>query len=80
MIDIATEEALPVRISGFGIPYLIVDVRQVEEVKEFLDAHGYIYHETPNAVTLDGQPSDSVLNLGKLTPQRLAELKKLLAA
>lgn len=75
MKDIATGSTLRVRISGFKVPYLIVDVRQVEQVKAFLQSKGYVYELIRNAVTLDGRETDVVFNFGKLSQERLDELK-----
>lgn len=64
MIDTSTGEKLIVSDEGVAGPYIIVPVDQLDEVCVLLDQHRIAYAVDESAVSADGDPLLSVINLG----------------
>ncbi|MDP1559932.1 MAG: hypothetical protein Q8M16_00870 [Pirellulaceae bacterium] len=64
MIDATTKARLAVSTDGEGGPYIMVPLKQIDEVRELLDANSISYWVDDNAISLDGKPEVTVVNLG----------------
>ena len=64
MVDVSTENPLYVSTDGDGGPYIMVPVQQVDDVRTLLDANNIDYWVDQSAISLDGQPEVTVVNLG----------------
>ena len=65
MIDIAAGSALRVSKDDLGGPYIILPVAQLDEVTSLLDANEVPYWVDELAISLDGKPETTVINLGR---------------
>jgi hypothetical protein len=54
----------PLRVSGDGgaIPYLMVPLKQLEEVRRLLDGRGIGYWVEETAISLGGRPAVAFIN------------------
>lgn len=77
MIDTTTRKPLYVSIEEDAGPYIMVPVAQLEMVRGLLDANHITYWVDEEAISLDGKPEVTVINLGQrsnpLTIQRLLD-------
>jgi hypothetical protein len=64
MIDSSTKSPLYVSTDGTAGPYIMVPVSQLAEVRRALDARKVRYWVDENAISLDGEPEVTVINLG----------------
>jgi len=64
MIDASTRKPLSVSTDGNAVPYIMVPVQQIDEVRALLDGHNIPYWLDDFAISLDGKPAVTVLNLG----------------
>jgi hypothetical protein len=64
MIDTSTKKPLYVSSDGDAGPYIMVPVQQIDDVRALLDANRIPYWVDENAISLDGQPEVTVINLG----------------
>ena len=64
MIDTSTKKRLHVSDNGDAGPYIMVPVRQIDDVRALLDANTIPYWVDENAISLDGKPEVTVINLG----------------
>ena len=64
MIDTSTKKPLYVSRDGNAGPYIMVPVQQIDEVRTLLDAYRIPYWVDENAISLDGKPEVTVINLG----------------
>ncbi len=64
MIDTSTEKPLTVSTDGDAAPYIMVPVRQIDVVRTLLDANEIPYWVDEDAISLDGKPEVTVVNLG----------------
>jgi hypothetical protein len=64
MIDATTQVPLEVSTDGEGGPYIIVPLKQVDDVRELLDANSISYWVDDIAISIDGKPEVTVVNLG----------------
>ena len=64
MKDSSTEERIAVVQDGDANPYIMVPVRQISQVRALLDADKIPYWVDEDAISLDGQPAITVVNLG----------------
>jgi hypothetical protein len=64
MIDASTQQPLSVSTDGDARPYIMVPVQQVDEVRALLDANDVPYWVDQYAISLDGKPEVTVINLG----------------
>jgi len=64
MIDISTEKPLYVSTDGDAGPYIMVPVQQIDNVRSLLDAHKIPDWVDEAAISLDGKPEVTVVNLG----------------
>jgi len=67
MIDAITERPLSVSTDGNSGPYIMVPVSQLEELRLLLDGNGVPYWVDQEAISLDGRPEVTVVNLGSDT-------------
>ena len=63
MIDSATQERVLVHSEGSGGPYIMVPLDQVAEIEEMLRGGGVSFWVDSDAISLDGKPAVSVINL-----------------
>lgn len=64
MIDISTNNPLRVSTDGDAGPYIMVPVEQIDHVRRLLDANNVPYWVDEVAISLDGKPEITVVNLG----------------
>ncbi|MCA9000246.1 MAG: hypothetical protein KDA80_24825 [Planctomycetaceae bacterium] len=64
MIDSTTKKPLHVSTDGDSGPYIMVPVEQVDEVGKLLDGHDIRYWVDEVAISLNGEPEITVINLG----------------
>jgi len=64
MIDSFTKERIKVNDDGDIAPYIIVQLDQLDLVKKLLDDAGFRYDEDEDAVSFNGQPYTTIVNLG----------------
>jgi hypothetical protein len=75
MIDAATDKPLYVSTDGDAGPYIMVAESQLEKVKKLLDANRVLYWVDEEAISLDGKPEITVINLGSASdPERIQRL------
>ena len=65
MIDVSNRRPLYVSTDGDAGPYIIVPVQQVNDVRALLDANSIPYWVDEDAISLDGNPEMTVVNLGR---------------
>jgi len=65
MIDTTTSEPLHVSTDGDGGPYIMVPVEQLDKVKALLNASAMAFWVDEEAVSVDGKPEITVVNLGR---------------
>ena len=64
MIDISTKRTMSVSTDGDAGPYIVVPVEQIDAVCALLDANSIRYWVDDVAISLDGKPEVTVVNLG----------------
>lgn len=64
MIDVSTKRPLSVSTDGVAGPYIMVPVQQIDDVRTLLDANNILYWVDEDAISLDGKPEVTVVNLG----------------
>ncbi|MDZ4658331.1 MAG: hypothetical protein SH868_12200 [Bythopirellula sp.] len=64
MIDVSTKNPVYVSTDGKAGPYIVVPVLQIEEVRTLLDANDVSYWVDEDAISLNGEPEITVINLG----------------
>ncbi len=65
MTDAATQKPLRVSTDGTAGPYIMLPVSQLDEVRRLLDSRRIRYWVEENAISLDGGPEMTVINLGR---------------
>ncbi len=65
MKDASTSKPLQVSTDGTTGPYIMVPVSQLDEVKALLDRNRVSYWVDEDAISLNGEPEVSVINLGR---------------
>lgn len=65
MTDATTKKPLRVSTEGTAGPYIRVPLSQLEEVQHLLDSRRIGYWVEENAISLDGAPYVTVINLGR---------------
>lgn len=65
MTDATTKKPLRVSTEGTAGPYIRLPVSQLEEVRRLLDGHSIRYWVNENAISWDGGPYFTVINLGR---------------
>ena len=63
MIDVSTKKPLYVSTDGDAGPYIMVPVQQLDHVRTLLDAKNIPYWVDEDAISLDGKPEVTVINL-----------------
>jgi hypothetical protein len=67
MTDTTTNKRILVSGGGSTGPYLMVPLKQLEEVRRLLDEHRIGSWVDENAISLDGQPAVAFVNFGRGT-------------
>ena len=78
MRDAVTQERITVLTDGDAGPYIMVPVAQVGEIAEVLRADDISHWVDQEAISLNGQPEVSVINLGRNVD--VAQVQRLLDA
>ncbi|REJ75209.1 MAG: hypothetical protein DWQ34_27265 [Planctomycetota bacterium] len=65
MIDVSTSKSLEVSTDGDAGPYIMVPVKQIDDVRSLLDDNNIPYWVDEDAISLDGKPEVTVVNLGR---------------
>jgi len=65
MIDVSTKKPLYVSTDGDAGPYIMVRVEQIDDVRSLLDGSSIPYWVDEDAISLDGKPEVTVVNLGR---------------
>jgi hypothetical protein len=65
MTDAATHKPLRVSTDGTAGPFIMVPLNQLDQVRQLLDRHRIRYWVEENAISLDGGPYITVINLGR---------------
>jgi hypothetical protein len=65
MTDVTTQKPLRVSTESAAGPYIDLPVSQLEDVCRLLDDHGIQYWVSENAISFDGGPETTVINLGR---------------
>lgn len=65
MIDKTTNKPLHVSRDGTAGPYIMVPLDQLGDVQRLLDQYGIGYSVESNAISLNGAPFISVIDLGR---------------
>ena len=63
MLDVSTKKPLYVSTDGDAVPYIMVPVQQIGEVCALLDANEIRYWVDEDAISIDGKPEVTVVNL-----------------
>jgi len=64
MIDTSTAKPLSVSTEGDAGPYIMVPVSQIDKVSSLLNEQSVPYWVDPEAISVDGKPEITVVNLG----------------
>ena len=64
MIDVSTKQPLYVSTDGDAGPYIMAPVQQIDDVRTLLDSNNIPYWVDEDAISLDGKPEVTVVNLG----------------
>lgn len=67
MKDSSTKKPIRVSTDGDAGPYVMVPVSQLAEVRALLDKHHVRYWVDEDAISLDGEPEVTVINLSRGT-------------
>jgi hypothetical protein len=65
MTDFTTQKPLRVRTEGTAGPYIRVAMSQLDEVRKMLDSRGIRYWVSELAISWDGAPEVTTVNLGR---------------
>ena len=65
MTDVTTQKPLCVSTDGTAGPYIMVPVSQLDEVRRLLNGRRIGYWVDENAISLNGAPEVTVINLGR---------------
>lgn len=65
MIDISTNKPLYVSTDGDSVPYIMVAVEQLDDVRGLLSSNNIPYWVDEDAISLDGKPAVTVINLAR---------------
>jgi hypothetical protein len=63
MIDTTTQKPLFVSTGRNAGPYIMVPVKQLDQVRTLLDANNILYWVDEQAISLDGKPEITFVNL-----------------
>lgn len=67
MIDTTTNKPLTVLAGEDAGPYIMVPVQQLDAIRQLLDAHDVRYWVEEQAVSINGKPYVTVINLARQT-------------
>lgn len=65
MTNTTTNKPLRVSTEGTAGPYIRLPLSQLDDVRRLLDSHGIFYWASENAISLNGAPEVTVINLGR---------------
>jgi len=75
MIDCTTKDPLYVSSDGDAGSYIMVPVEQIEDVRRLLDADDVSYWVDEDAISLNGKPEVTIVNLGSAAaPKRVQDI------
>lgn len=63
MKDVASKQPLYVSADGTAGPYIMVPVSQLDDLRRLLDQHRVCYSVDEYAISLNGAPEDTLVNL-----------------
>ncbi len=63
MLDISTNKPMRVSTDGHAGPYIMVPVEQLGCVRELLETHRFTYWVDEDAISINGGPEVTVVNL-----------------
>ena len=79
MIDASTRRPLRVQTSAGAGPYIMLRLDQLGEVTPLLDNEGIKYWVDDEAISIDGRPAMTVINLSRNTaPEAVQRLRVVL--
>jgi hypothetical protein len=65
MTDTAMNRRLRVSTDGTAGPYIMVSVSDLGKLRQVLEGHGVSYWVEEDAISLNGRPHTTVVNLGR---------------
>jgi hypothetical protein len=65
MTDTITKKPMRVSTDGTAGPYIMVPVSQLDDLRRLLDGRGVRYWVEEHAISLNGGPETTVVNLGR---------------
>jgi len=65
MIDTSTQKPLHVSTDGDALPYIMVSVKHIDELRKFLDSKDVHYWADEYAISLNGEPEVAIINLSR---------------
>ena len=65
MKSVIDEERIEVSVDGIAGPYIIIPLDQLERVETLLKSNSVGYWVDSGAISLDGSPYYSIVNLGR---------------
>ncbi len=65
MTDSRTKKSLQVSTDGDALPYIMVSVEHIDELRKLLDSKSVRYWADEYAIRLDGEPEIAVINLSR---------------
>lgn len=65
MTDTMTKKNIRVLTDGTAGPYIMVPVSQLERLRRLLDSHGIHYWVEEHAISINGAPETTIVNLGR---------------
>ncbi|HLN31307.1 MAG TPA: hypothetical protein VK395_26435 [Gemmataceae bacterium] len=70
MTDTTTRRPIRVSTDGTSGPYIMISVELLEKVKGLLGENGIPHWVDHNAISVDGRPAVTVINLGRRADSR----------
>ncbi len=70
MTDTTTRRPIRVSTDGTSGPYIMISVELLEKVKRLLGENGIPHWVDHNAISVDGRPAVTVINLGRRADSR----------
>jgi hypothetical protein len=65
MTDVVTKKRLYVSTDGTAGPYIMAPLDQLDELRQLLDQHNIRYSVDEDAISLNGKPYVTVIDLGR---------------
>jgi hypothetical protein len=74
MKDVATKQPLYVSTHGTAGSYIMVPVSQLDDLRRLLDQHGVCYSVDEYAISLNGAPEGTLVNLARGTDTKNVQM------